>query len=161
MDEGINYTVLVEKALLEVVRDALRYVSQYGLPGEQHFYVTFKTQYPGVRIPIHLAERYLDEMTIVLQHQFWNVLVAEDYFSVDLSFNNRRETLVIPFGAMTAFADPSEQFGLQFTSVLPGETVDGDTDADPAIEGDAQDGDADTATEKQGEVIALDAFRKK
>ena len=161
MDDEINYTKMVEKALLEVVRNALRHVAENGLPGDQHFYITFKTRYPGVSVPTHLAERYKDEMTIVLQHQFWNVVVEQDYFTVDLSFNHKRETLKVPFDALTAFADPSVQFGLQFSVPAP----DGDTAPEPeeisAITTDKIDEEPDKSPEKQGEIITLDAFRKK
>ncbi len=157
MDDEINYNDMVEKALLEVVRESLRHVAKNGLPGDQHFYITFKTHYPGVDLPSHLAERYKDDMTIVLQHQFWDVVVEKDYFSVDLSFNHNRETLTIPFAALTAFADPSVQFGLQFTSTLP-DQVSPASDAPAADQEEATEEAQDT---KPGEVIALDAFRKK
>lgn len=157
MDDEISYNDMVEKALLEVVRESLRYVAKNGLPGDQHFYITFKTHYPGVDLPSHLAERYKDDMTIVLQHQFWDVIVEQDYFSVDLSFNHNRETLTIPFAALTAFADPSVQFGLQFTSTLP----DQERPAAEAATPDPQEAKEEDEEPKQGEVIALDAFRKK
>ncbi|MBO0335250.1 hypothetical protein J0X12_16635 [Sneathiella sp. CAU 1612] len=161
MDDEINYTKMVENALLEVVRNALRHVARNGLPGDQHFYITFKTQFPGVSVPKHLAERYKDEMTIVLQHQFWDVVVEQDYFTVDLSFNHKRETLRVPFDALTAFADPSVQFGLQFSVATP----EGDIteQADAVLEESIDDAKAEASKtpEKQGEIITLDAFRKK
>lgn len=161
MDDEINYTKMVEKALLDVVRGALRHAAENGLPGEQHFYITFKTRYPGVSVPAHLAERYKDEMTIVLQHQFWNVVVTSDYFTVDLSFNHKRETLKIPFEALTAFADPSVQFGLQF-STSPSEEEAASRDDGQEENGDKQPiGETAKEAEKQGEIITLDAFRKK
>lgn len=162
MNDEINYAKMVEKALMDVVREALSHVAKYGLPGEQHFYITFKTRHPGVSIPAHLVERYPDEMTIVLQHQFWNLAVTPAHFSVDLSFNHKRENLIIPFAAVTAFADPSVQFGLQFSvtvteppaAAAPDETGKADAgnpqEAKPAADG-----------EKAAEVITLDAFRKK
>ncbi|MCR9213125.1 MAG: ClpXP protease specificity-enhancing factor SspB [Proteobacteria bacterium] len=158
MDDEINYNDMVEKALLEVVRESLRHVAKNGLPGDQHFYITFKTHFPGVDLPSHLAERYKDDMTIVLQHQFWDVIVEQDYFSVDLSFNHNRETLTIPFAALTAFADPSVQFGLQFTSTLPDQEDSSVTETEAAPEEEATE---DQQESKPGEVIALDAFRKK
>jgi hypothetical protein len=158
MDDEINYNDMVEKALLEVVRESLRHVAKNGLPGDQHFYITFKTHFPGVDLPSHLAERYKDDMTIVLQHQFWDVVVEQDYFSVDLSFNHNRETLTIPFAALTAFADPSVQFGLQFTSTLPDQESPSVTETETAPEEEAAEDQQET---KPGEVIALDAFRKK
>ena len=163
MANEINYNAMVEKALMEVVRESLRHAAENELPGDQHFYITFKTRFPGVTIPNHLSKRYQDEMTIVLQHQFWDIKVEDDFFSVDLSFNHKRETLTVPFDALTAFADPSVQFGLQFSSSMPGvegelETADdGASHISPAIT-EEKDG---KPAEKQGEVIALDAFRKK
>ncbi|TNE33684.1 MAG: hypothetical protein EP348_12400, partial [Alphaproteobacteria bacterium] len=117
-------------------------------------------RFSGISLPSHLAERYQDEMTIVLQHQFWNVVVEPDYFSVDLSFNHKRETLTIPFAALTAFADPSVQFGLQFS---PAPAEQGTTEAvEELIQGSKpEEESAKDASDKQGEVIALDAFRKK
>ncbi|USG60607.1 ClpXP protease specificity-enhancing factor SspB [Sneathiella marina] len=163
MADDINYNSMVEKALLEVVRNSLRHAAEYGLPNEQHFYITFKTRFPGVTIPKHLSKRYQDEMTIVLQHQFWDIKVETTYFSVDLSFNHNRETLTVPFDALTAFADPSVQFGLQFTSDLPGSSEGSiSTDDDNSETSDEESVDSNTKPiGKQGEVIALDAFRKK
>jgi uncharacterized protein len=160
----LNYNQLVETALMGVVRQSLRHASEYGLSGQQHFYVTFKTKYDGVQIPAHLHERYKDEMTIVLQHQFWELLIEDDYFSVGLSFNHQKEILVIPFDAITAFADPSVQFGLQFDfngdGIIDAQEDDDllATEAEPQT-ADAENGSANEA--KQGEVIALDAFRNK
>ncbi|WP_288901148.1 ClpXP protease specificity-enhancing factor SspB [uncultured Sneathiella sp.] len=161
MDDEINYTKMVENALLEVVRNALRHVAKNGLPGDQHFYITFKTQFPGVSVPKHLAERYKDEMTIVLQHQFWDVVVKQDYFTVDLSFNHKRETLRVPFDALTAFADPSVQFGLQFSVATPEGDITEQADAVLAESIDDAKAEASKTPEKQGEIITLDAFRKK
>ncbi|MCG8490357.1 MAG: ClpXP protease specificity-enhancing factor SspB [Sneathiellales bacterium] len=161
MNGEINYNELVEKALMEVVRESLRRAAKDGLVGQQHFYITFQTTFPGVDIPDHLKERYRDEMTIVMQHQFWNLTVDDQKFSLELSFNHQRETLVIPFDAISAFADPSVQFGLQFdlnasdeldaenAEILEEETNETSKD-EPAAE-----------EQKAGEVITLDAFRKK
>ncbi|MCF8465874.1 MAG: hypothetical protein K9G33_00575 [Sneathiella sp.] len=161
MDDEINYSKMVEMALLEVVRNSLRHAAKHGLPGEQHFYITFKTRFPGVFIPSHLSERYKDEMTIVLQHQFWDVVVEPDYFSVDLSFNHKRETLTIPFNALTAFADPSVQFGLQFSGLAPvSKEMPSPKTRTEATEEGAKTMD-EKQSEKQGEIITLDAFRKK
>ncbi len=161
MDDEINYTKMVETALMDVVRNALRHASEYGLPGDQHFYITFKTRFPGVSVPSHLAERYKDEMTIVLQHQFWDIVVEPDYFTVDLSFNHKRETLRIPFDALTAFADPSVQFGLQFSTTLAeAEAAPATDDSDEKAMEEASE-ETGQPQEKQGEIITLDAFRKK
>jgi hypothetical protein len=113
-DDSIRYEKLVEDALRGVVRAALVQVAAEGLPGTHHFYITFRTDYPGVEIPQYLRDKYPVEMTIVLQYQFWDLTIEEELFSVTLSFNNVGEQLVIPFPAITGFADPSVKFGLQF-----------------------------------------------
>ena len=110
----IGYEALTDKALRGVVRDALRRVQKQGLIGSHHFYITFKTHDSGVEIPDFLKERYPDEMTIVLQNQYSGLHVTEDAFEVMLTFQKLPATLFIPFSALTAFADPAVQFGLQF-----------------------------------------------
>lgn len=112
----MQYDRLVESALKDVVRAALRIVEKHGLVGSHHFYITFRTQMPGVSVPDYLREKYPDEMTIVLQYQFYNLEITEEKFSVSLSFNNVQEHLEVPFAAVTGFADPSVKFGLQFHS---------------------------------------------
>lgn len=115
-DSLIPYDEIVQEALRAVVGRVLAEVVEGGghLPGRHHFYITFKTQAPGVDIPRHLTERYPDEMTIVLENRFWDLTVGDDYFSVGLSFNQIGSILTIPFAAITAFVDPSVEFGLQF-----------------------------------------------
>jgi uncharacterized protein len=110
----IGYEALADKALRSVVKDALKRTEKQGLLGAHHFYLTFRTRDPGVDIPEFLLERYPEEMTIVLQNQFWGLKVGEDQFEVGLTFQKLPATLVIPFAALTAFVDPSVQFGLQF-----------------------------------------------
>lgn len=154
-EDLFRYDLMVENALRGVVRDALRRAIEHGLPGNHHFYLTFRTRAPGVEIPGYLTERYPDEMTIVLQYQYWNLEVEDRRFSVMLSFNDVRERLVVPFEAMTGFADPSVQFGLQFQDSSAGDTGDRDPDPPPPDDGGAPtDGGA-------GEVVSLDHFRKK
>ena len=111
----INYDKLIEKSLKRVVVEALKIAEFQGLPGENHFYITFKTNHPGTSIPRDLKIQYPESMTIVLQHQYENLSVKEDAFSVDLSFGGRMQTLVIPFDAITYFADPHAKFGLSFS----------------------------------------------
>ena len=114
-DSLIPYDEIVQDALRAVVGRVLSQVAGTdSLPGEHHFYITFKTQAPGVDIPAHLVAKFPDEMTIVLQNRFWDLNVADDHFSVGLSFNQTPSTLVIPYAAITAFVDPSVDFGLQF-----------------------------------------------
>ena len=114
-DSLIPYDEIVQDALRAVVGRVLRQVEGYdSLPGEHHFYITFKTQATGVSIPAHLIAKFPDEMTIVLQNRFWDLKVATDHFSVGLSFNQTPSILTIPYAAITAFVDPSVDFGLQF-----------------------------------------------
>ena len=111
----IPYDEIVQDALRAVVRRVLGEVEQYGgLPGDHHFYITFKTRAPDVAIPKHLMERFPDEMTIVIQHRFWDLKVEEDGFSVGLSFSGAPATLQIPFAAVTQFHDPAVEFALTF-----------------------------------------------
>ena len=115
LNQQIDYASLVEKALLRVVHDVLETVAEHGLPGRHHLYITFRTDHPGVGMDDALQARYPSEMTIVLQHEFWGLEVADDRFAVTLSFNSVSQRLEIPFAAVTVFADPSVEFGLQFT----------------------------------------------
>jgi hypothetical protein len=152
----IGYQGLLDAALRGVVRDALRRIEKQGLIGAHHFYLTFKTHFPGVDLPSFLKEQYPDEMTIILQHQFWGLKVKDEEFEVTLSFRKVPATLAIPFAALTAFADPGVQFGLQFR-----EAGDPDDEAPkPVVEKPVE-----PAAEKQpaqpGEVVSLDSFRKK
>ena len=111
----IRYDLLVQDALKGVVRKVLIDCKD-GLPGEHHFYISFQTDFPGVRLSNRLREKYPQEMTIVLQHQYWDLNVTEHTFEVGLSFSNIPERLLIPFDALTGFFDPSVQFGLKFDS---------------------------------------------
>ena len=113
-DSLIPYDEIVQEALRAVVGRVLTTVESGGLPGEHHFYITFKTKAAGVTIPAHLVERFPDEMTIVLQHKFWDLKVTDDGFGVGLTFNQVPTSLFIPYSAITAFVDPSVDFGLQF-----------------------------------------------
>ncbi|WP_425532126.1 ClpXP protease specificity-enhancing factor SspB [Ancylobacter crimeensis] len=110
----IRYDLLVQDALRGVVRRVLGDVSREGLPGEHHLYISFDTCAPGVRLSTRLKEKYPEEMTIVLQHQFWDLVVTEQFFEVGLSFNRVPERLHVPFAALKGFFDPSVKFGLQF-----------------------------------------------
>lgn len=165
----IGYQALTDAALRGVVRAALQKVEKQGLVGSHHFYLTFKTHFPGVELPNFLREQYPDEMTIILQHQFWGLKVSDDEFEVALTFKKMPATLVIPFAALTAFFDPGVQFGLQFKSAEqegagPAPLSEGEelTDEDTDIELPEE----ETVEEKprpsgQGEVVSLDQFRKK
>lgn len=118
-DSLIPYDEIVQEALRAVVGRVLGEVEASGrLPGDHHFYITFKTAAPGVEIPRHLTERFPDEMTIVIQNRFWDLKVREDGFEVGLSFNQAPAKLVIPFAAITGFVDPAVNFALQFQAQL-------------------------------------------
>lgn len=110
----IRYDLLVQDALKGVVRKVLTDAARDGLPGDHHFYVSFQTTSPGVRLSGRMREKYPDTMTIVLQHQFWDLAVTEHAFEVGLSFGGVPERLLVPFDALTGFFDPSVQFGLKF-----------------------------------------------
>lgn len=114
-EDLIRYDVMVQQALIGVVRRVLQDAAKNGLPGEHHFYISFRTDAPGARISSRLKERHPEEMTIVLQHQFWDLLVTDHAFEVGLSFGGVPERLLVPFEAMTGFFDPSVQFGLKFS----------------------------------------------
>jgi len=165
-DSLIPYDEIVQEALRAVVGRVLGEVQRGGgtLPGNHHFYITFKTGAPGVNIPRHLRERFPDEMTIVLQNKFWDLAVDDDGFQVGLSFNQIPAKLQIPFAAITAFVDPAVDFGLQFQAAV--------TDIEPAMhenaENDAPDSDAeragkqDVGTAEDGtNVVTVDFGRKK
>jgi hypothetical protein len=115
--DHIRYDLLAQNALRGMVRNVLSDTARKGLPGEHHFYVTFDTRAEGVRLSPRLREKYPNEMTIVLQHQFWDLKVNGDTFEVGLSFGGMPEHLVVPFAAITSFVDPSVQFALQFEQV--------------------------------------------
>ena len=119
-DSLIPYDEIVQEALRAVVGRVLGEIEAGGseLPGNHHFYITFKTHAPGVSVPVSLRERFPDEMTIVLQNKFWDLKVEEDHFSVGLSFNQVPADLVIPYAAITQFVDPAVDFGLQFQAAV-------------------------------------------
>ncbi len=176
-EELLRYDLMVENALRTVVRQALEVTAEHGLHGEHHFYLTFRTDLPGVEISPALQQRYPREMTIVLQHRFWDLIVGEDQFSVVLTFNEVPETLVVPYAAVAAFADPSVRFGLQFASTSLEDEDDGEEESAEGVpgEGEAEDlpggappdgkkpaGDDAEAGRQDGEnVVTLDRFRNK
>jgi hypothetical protein len=116
---GFDYAGLVAEALRGVVRDVLRKVASDGLVGEQHLYLSFRTSAPGLDLPAHLRKQFPEEMTIVLQNQFWGLVVEDDSFSVQLRFGGKLERLTVPLAALVAFADPSVPFGLRFEGSDP------------------------------------------
>jgi uncharacterized protein len=162
-DSLIPYDEIVQEALRAVVGRVLGQVVSEGstLPGDHHFYITFKTGAPGVSIPAHLTARFPDEMTIVLQNKFWDLVVEADHFSVGLTFNQIPAKLVIPFAAITAFVDPAVDFGLQFQA----EAVVPEHEPHEEAENDAPIGLAQpkaVPTEGEGSnVVSVDFGRKK
>jgi hypothetical protein len=167
----LKYDRMVENALRGVVREALTQVSRVGLPGSHHFYITFRTGHPGVTIPEYLRLKFPQEMTIVLQFQFWGLEVEADCFSITLSFSDVHERLTVPYEAITGFADPSVKFGLQFQANEPAATARLPT-AKPELlkpaEGEApgagsSEGPAEGPAEGPGgaKVVTLNSFRKK
>ncbi|PWV99160.1 hypothetical protein DFR52_104453 [Hoeflea marina] len=174
--DHIRYDILAQDALRGVIRKVLSEVAVTGyLPGEHHFFITFMTEAPGVRISTALKERYPEQMTIVVQHQFWELKVTESLFEIGLSFSDKPEKLVIPFSAIRGFYDPSVNFELEFdTAVEEAANDGGDEDMasaidrliEPAVTGDkSADGDAGQAGDGEAkpgaDVVSLDAFRKK
>ena len=156
-----QYDKMVENALRGVVRDALTRAAQEGLRGAHHFYVGFATQMPGVLVPEYLRERYPAEMTIVLQHQFSDLEVDDDAFSVTLSFQKQLERLTVPFAAIRSFADPSVNFALEFAEP----PVAQDTAKLPAAiateRASGEQGETDAEARPTGEVVSLDRFRRR
>ncbi len=116
-EDLIRYDILAQEALRGVVKKVLQEVARTGLPGEHHFYVTFDTNWNGVRMSSRMKEKYPEEMTIVVQHQFWDLETTDHGFSIGLSFDNIPETMLVPYSAIRGFFDPSVQFGLQFEAV--------------------------------------------
>jgi uncharacterized protein len=121
MADQIRYDLLTQQALRGVVRNVLADAAKKGLPGDHHFYISFDTRADGVRLSDRLRAQYPDEMTIILQHQFWDLKVGDDEFEVGLSFGGIPERLTVPYEAINGFFDPSVQFGLQFEEVTEGE----------------------------------------
>jgi hypothetical protein len=172
--DHIRYDVLARDALRGVLRRVLTDAAEHGLPGEHHFFITFLSTADGVKLSPRLLAQYPEEMTIILQHQFWDLVVTEDRFEVGLSFGGIPERLVVPFAAIKSFLDPSVQFGLQFEpSDAAAETPTANLAnvpaastlpvAAPATTAETNDEDKDEpAKPSEGaEVVRLDRFRKK
>lgn len=158
-DSLIPYDEIVQEALRAVVGRVLGQVEASGgtLPGDHHFYITFKTGAAGVSIPPHLKERFPDEMTIVLQNKFWDLGVSDEGFTVGLTFNQIPAKLDIPFSAITAFVDPAVDFGLQFQALG---APDGPEPHDDA-ENDTPDRSPPAGSDDGSNVVSVDFGRKK
>jgi uncharacterized protein len=167
--DHIRYDVLARDALRGVLRRVLTDAAEHGLPGEHHFYITFLSRADGVKLSPRLLAQYPDEMTIILQHQFWDLVVTEERFEVGLSFGGIPERLVVPFAAIKSFLDPSVQFGLQFelSDAVPEEpesklpAVPASSSPVPAAEPVAESADEPAKPGEGAEVVRLDRFRKK
>ena len=158
----LRYDKMVESAMRGVVRQAISEASRHGLPGAHHFYISFRTDHPGTVVPDYLKSRYPQEMTIVLQYQFWGLDVEEESFSVTLSFNNAHERLTVPFKAVTVFADPSVKFTLPFQAMSPPAGQAQPASSEPAAAAPAPPAPAvEDAPAEGAKVVTLDAFRKK
>lgn len=155
--DEIGYQALTQSAMKTVFRTALQKVVTLGaLPGEHHFYITFRTHAPGVQIADYLKDKFTDEMTIVIQHQYWDLEVFDDRFEIILKFSGVPQHLRIPFAAVTRFYDPSVGFGLQFEEADPDEEIFAsptETTEEPPVQ---RTGDGEEAT-----IVSLDAFRRK
>jgi hypothetical protein len=165
--DQMGYETLAQEALRGVVKASLkRAASPGGLPGGHHFYITFKTRAPGVSIPPELVEKYPDEMTIVVQHQFWDLAPGETFFSVTLRFGGQPKRLSMPYQAVTRFYDPSVQFLLQFEAPeldappAPAEFLPIRQRSEP-VEGPADDSDEPRPDGDGPKIVSLDKFRKK
>ena len=165
--DQMEYNKMVETALRGVVRQVLNQTAAEGLSGDHHFYLTFRTDLPGVEIPDYLRERFKEEMTIVIQHQFWDLVADEQHFALTLSFNGKPENLSVPFSALTGFFDPSVQLGLQFQ--LIGDDAEKHASSENSMAAmpatlpiEAQDTDESEpeGDNVDGNVVTLDQFRK-
>ena len=149
-DSLIPYDEIVQDSLRMVVRRVLGDVAAAGgLPGAHHFFIAFRTRYPGVDMPKHLLERYPDEMTVVLQHRYWDLLVDDEHFEVGLTFNQVPAKLSIPYKAISGFVDPAVNFALQFVVTMPA-VEEEDEPSPPPVE-----------TEPGSNVVSFDFKRKK
>jgi hypothetical protein len=153
--DKIDYSAILQDALRDAVRRVLEQVAEHGMPGEHHFYIGFRTGFPGVEAPRFLREQYPEEVTIILQHQFWGLEVGPEEFSVLLSFGGARQRVTVPFAALTAFADPLADFGLRFDAAGPM--------GEPAAEAAPDEPEAEKPAEapRSGDVIRFDPSRRR
>lgn len=174
MAQFLDYNKIIDQSMRGIVKKCLKYVLAKGskLPGNHHFYITFDITFPGVKISKNLAKMHQGQMTIVMQHQFWDLSVDEDKFSVTLSFNGVREKLEIPYDSLISFADPSARFGLQFNTEDELIAPEDDGDIDDEILQSLLDLGEKSAAEKDkpkkgkkedssSKIISIDSFRKK
>jgi uncharacterized protein len=153
MSRGIEYGNLMHDAMRGLIRRVMDDVAQHGLPGEHHFFITIDTTHPGMQMADWLRQRYPEEITLVVQHWFDNLIVDDEGFAITLNFGNSPEPLYIPFDSISTFVDPSVEFGLRFELHHDDEDDEDEDDEAPMME-DAK------PEEKGGEVVSLDRFRK-
>jgi hypothetical protein len=168
-EDFIRYDVLIQDAMRGLVRTVLKDASVRGLMGDHHFFISFDTRHPGVKLSARMRAQYPGDMTIVLQHQFWDLKVSDDAFEVGLSFNGVTERLGVPFAAIRRFADPSVNFDIQFAEVMEAAATDSEAaeeadappapNAPPPAEAEGKASGKDDGV--RGEVVSLDRFRKK
>lgn len=150
----LDYPRWITEALRVVAQRALEHVEHEGLPDEHHFLLSFRTRAEGVRVPAFLRDQYPEEVTVVLQHQYWDLVVDEEAFSVTLTFGGARQRLFVPWPALTAFADPAAQLALRF-EMAPAEEAEGEADAGSPGVGE------DAGGDEPGQVVSLDRFRRR
>ncbi len=159
-NDSLDYAKLIDDAMHHVVKSVLEEINTNGLPGDHHFFITFKTEASGVMMSDELKAKYPEEMTIVIQHQFYDLEITDDYFSVVLSFDHVKQNLTVPFSALLSFVDPSVKFGLQFNTSYVDEDDDllnENAEDDYHLEGDKL---SEDGSPKASNVVTLDAFRK-
>lgn len=154
MSRTIDYGNLMHDAMRGLIKSVLEDVAANGLPGAHHFFITFDTTIEGVEMADWLRSRYPDEMTLVIQHWYENLMVTEDGFTITLNFGNQPEPIQVPFDALRTFVDPSAEFGLRF------EAQDEDDDEDEDDEDEDEPEDDPDPSPPQGQVVSLDKFRK-
>jgi hypothetical protein len=156
-EDFLDYHALIQDALRDVVREAMARVAAEGFPGEHHFYLSFRSGAEGVVVPAFLGERYPEEITIVLQNQFWDLVVDEEGFSVSLNFDASRERVGVPWEALTAFVDPAAEFALRFAAEDEEEAADGGAAEEDEGRGGGSAGSADASAE----VVSIQRFKKR
>ena len=156
----LDYEAMVQNALRSVVQKSLAHVVREGLSGDHHFYITFNTDHPDVVIPEYLKDQYGDELTVVLQYEFWDLQANEHDFSVTLCFDDANESVVVPYTSIISFVDPSVKFGLQFTPILE-EIKEGKVIKADKPNSKKNSTKEDTNQEESSNIITLDSFRKK
>ena len=157
---NIDYDCIVENALRNVVKEALEIASTNGLNNGHHFYISFNSNFPGVVIPLELINNNDEEIKIILQHQFWDLIPDNDKFSVTLSFDKKKKKIIVPYNAVTSFSDPSVGFGLQFKNSTNDEDKQNDFKF-KKISSDENLKDIKNFDKKEADIVSLDAFRPK